>query len=121
MCRVIDVFSLVNGDIALTDDFKSVFLNDDCRSLIEADSEEIGVFTNHWDQIELTILSEEVLIDAHILQESESHFMISHEDLICPRVASNEIRSLNRGTRRAAANDAVSFENLLELLVDEGV
>lgn len=68
---------VVDGDVALANDLEPVSLYDNRRVFIESDAEQLRVGLDHFDQVEVAIAPEQMLVDPNILQQPEPFDVIS--------------------------------------------
>ena len=62
------------------------------------------------DQIEMPVPLEDVLIDGHVPQESETPLMITHHNGVGFAVAPRQVRPLDRSPGRRSADDTSAIE-----------
>src|SRR5262245_49166389 len=116
-----DLGVVEDEDVGSGDHFEAIALNDDCRVLVDADAEQIGILFDNLEHVELAISHENVLIDRNVFQEPKRFEMVTDHLLIAFRIASHHKGSQDRGAGGRATDNSTTIKQGLKLTMCERV
>ena len=79
--------------------FELITIDHDSSVFIQADAKQFRMRLYNFDQIELPVSSQKVLIDSRVFEKTQTHFMISHHDRIGFGIPPCQIGTLDGGSR----------------------
>src|SRR5262245_20373916 len=102
-------------DLVAPDDFCDVSADNDRSGLIKSDAEELGMGGHDLAQVAEPVALRKMLVDGGPGQEGETALVThGHHFFIPQRTATDEILSMNRGSRRAAADHPAPAEHIMK-------
>lgn len=89
------VLCIVDCDVVFFDYFEVVVVYDDCGVFVEVDVEQFWFGGDDFQQVELVIVFQQVLVDGDVVKKIEVFFVVVYYGCVCLGVIMCEVRVLD--------------------------
>ena len=71
---------IVDGDVTFADHLETVPANENAGILVKSDAQKFGSRFDNFNQIEVAISFEQMLIDGRVAKKAKTFFVVTHHD-----------------------------------------